>query len=101
MGQDDSSRELQVSEPYMELNPGPFEEQLRAAPEYQSLQGSTATPEYDNVSGQNNTPEYCNIPGRYTCPVYYNVGFVRETTAQTREEDYEIGNPSSSSLVGS
>ena len=32
------------------------------------------------------------MPERYTCPVYYNVGFVRETTAQTREEDYEIGN---------
>ena len=76
----------------MELSPEPIEEQLRAAPEYQSLQGSTATPEYDNVSGNYNALEYYNIPERYTCPVYYNVGFVRETTAQTREEDYEIGN---------
>ena len=76
----------------MELSPEPIEEQLRAAREYQSLQGSTATPEYDNVSGNYNTLEYYNIPERYTCPVYYNVGFVREITAQTREEDYEIGN---------
>ena len=81
-----------MSEPYIELSAGPFEEQLRAASEYQSLQGSTATPEYDNLSGHYNTLEYYNIPERYTCPVYYNAGFVRGTTAQTREEDYEIGN---------
>ena len=49
----------------MELSPEPFEEQLRAAPEYQSLQGSTATPEYDNVSRHYNTLEYYNIPERY------------------------------------
>ena len=44
IGQDDSSREHHVSEPYMELSPGPVEEQSRPAPQYQSLQGSTGTP---------------------------------------------------------
>ena len=76
----------------MELSPGPFEEQSRAAPEYQSLQGFTGTHEYYNIRGHYSTLEYYDIPGFYSFPGYYDVGFVRGTTAQTREGDYEIGN---------
>ena len=76
----------------MELSPGPAEEQSRAAPEYQSLQGSTGTPQYYNISEHYSTPKYYNIPGFYSFPGYNNVGLVRGTTAQTRGEEYEIGN---------
>ena len=76
----------------MEFSPGPVEEQSRAAPEYQSLQGSTGTPEHYNISEHYSTPEYYNIPGFSNLPGYYNVVLFRGTTAQTREEEYEIGN---------
>ena len=92
IGQDDSSREHRVLEPYMELSPWPFEEQSCAAPECQSLQGSTGTSEYYNISEHYSTPESYNIPWFYSFPGHNNVGLVRETTAQTGEEEYEIGN---------
>ena len=69
----------------MELSTGPVGEQSRAAPECQSLQGSSGTPEYYNISEHYSTPEFYNIPGFYSFPGYNNVGLVRGTKRRRLE----------------
>ena len=62
----------------MELTPGPFEEQSRAAPEYQSSQGFTGTHGYYNIRGHYSTLEstttttifYFSCPEKFTVDKY-------------------------------
>ena len=72
--QPDLPRDQHVTEPgsYMELRPRPSEGQIRAPPEYTSLQGAHKDPEY------------------------YNVGFNKGKSGNEHEEIYdEVGNAQS------